>query len=261
MTVIYGLLDPRIEKIRYVGKTIMPVNRRLCGHVSKAKKGRTKTAVGDWIRSLLSDGVRPLAVVLTEVDDADWQTHERQWIAKFENLLNVSKGGNGAHTRRVFPSEYIKLLGKKRDADVGALVNLTREGVGYHRRKLGIKPFVLDRSRSFDHLCGVEPHNKITLPASITERLGKVSDTHLAKEASCSISSISMKRSARGIKKCRQLNHKGSKHGMSKLTENQVLRIRSLIAEGRTVKSLGEMFGVHISTVSNIKVRKTWRHV
>jgi len=50
----------------------------------------------------------------------------------------------------------------------------------------------------------------------------------------------------------------GQKHGMSKLTELDILAIRS---SDETVKEICEHFGVSHTTVSDIKNRKTWKHV
>jgi hypothetical protein len=50
----------------------------------------------------------------------------------------------------------------------------------------------------------------------------------------------------------------GEKHGMSKLTETQVLQIRS--SEG-SLRSLAKMFGVSSPVISDIKNGKTWKHL
>ena len=51
---------------------------------------------------------------------------------------------------------------------------------------------------------------------------------------------------------------KGSAHHKALLTEEDVLNIRA--TDARLVDLAGA-YGVSISTISNIKVRKTWRHV
>lgn len=51
---------------------------------------------------------------------------------------------------------------------------------------------------------------------------------------------------------------KGSKHGRSKLTEKEVLEIRS---SDLTLKELGILYGVHLSQISYIKTRKRWKHI
>jgi|ERR1039458_3146154 hypothetical protein len=48
---IYGLIDPRDYKVRYVGRTSQRMNRRLAHHTAAAKRGNTKP-VYEWMRSL-----------------------------------------------------------------------------------------------------------------------------------------------------------------------------------------------------------------
>lgn len=52
---------------------------------------------------------------------------------------------------------------------------------------------------------------------------------------------------------------RGEKHGLSKLTEQQVKEIRKLAISGKcTPKKISEMFGISRGTVSDIKLRKGW---
>jgi len=54
---------------------------------------------------------------------------------------------------------------------------------------------------------------------------------------------------------------RGESHGSAKLTKVQVLEIRSRIGDGERPVDLAFEFGVNDRTVSNIKHRKTWKHV
>ena len=53
----------------------------------------------------------------------------------------------------------------------------------------------------------------------------------------------------------------GSAHHNSKLTENEVRRIRQLHEEGSSLKALGQQFGIGKTTIHNVVRRHTWRHV
>jgi len=54
----------------------------------------------------------------------------------------------------------------------------------------------------------------------------------------------------------------GENNPASKLTEQKVIAIRKLSDEGNlTQKEIAKMFGVSRSTISKIKLRKTWKHV
>ena len=49
---IYGLIDPRDYKVRYVGKTSQRMKTRLAHHIGQAKRGNP-SPVYAWLRSLL----------------------------------------------------------------------------------------------------------------------------------------------------------------------------------------------------------------
>jgi len=53
----------------------------------------------------------------------------------------------------------------------------------------------------------------------------------------------------------------GSKVGISKLTEAQVLEIRKLESKGYGMRELGRIFNINHKTISAIIKRKTWKHI
>lgn len=97
VTRIYVLRDPRNNEIRYVGKTVAPLKKRLSSHLhdSKTKKSHR----GRWIASLTKIDLAP---VIEEIEQAgeNWAERERFWIAFYRtsipNLTNECDGGEGA---------------------------------------------------------------------------------------------------------------------------------------------------------------------
>lgn len=61
--------------------------------------------------------------------------------------------------------------------------------------------------------------------------------------------------------KGRSAHQKGSTHGMSKLNEEQVLRIRRQYRRGVRTVDIAEEFSVSTATISLIVNRKTWTHI
>lgn len=53
----------------------------------------------------------------------------------------------------------------------------------------------------------------------------------------------------------------GERHSMAKLTEAQVLEIRSARERGETLSSLARQYGLVFQTISDISRRKIWRHI
>lgn len=99
---IYGLIDPRNDSIRYVGKTNNPQGR-LLGHIEKAKKAHKNTRGhwshrSSWIRNVLSENYEPDIIVLEECGN-DWREAEKWWINLGEllgwKLTNHTEGGDG----------------------------------------------------------------------------------------------------------------------------------------------------------------------
>ncbi len=53
---------------------------------------------------------------------------------------------------------------------------------------------------------------------------------------------------------------RGERHGMSKLTEDDVMQIRDLRALGLTQREIGYLFGVNQSQINRILRGKRWQH-
>lgn len=63
------------------------------------------------------------------------------------------------------------------------------------------------------------------------------------------------------VKKGRNRDDRGSKHPMAKLTEEQVLMIRKRLENGDKGCDLASEYNVHNMTISQIKLRKKWKHI
>lgn len=61
--------------------------------------------------------------------------------------------------------------------------------------------------------------------------------------------------------KGRNRDQRGEKNSTSRLTAQQVIEIRRRIAAGEIQRNLATEYGVHYCTISDIKVRKIWKHV
>lgn len=97
LTFIYGLVDPRDNEIRYVGRAADPVER-FCSHKYKARKVMNKlrkfggvyyqgpTPKQWWIDSLIMMGLEPGLVLLDCCDARYGHRIEQAWI---KNLLDA----------------------------------------------------------------------------------------------------------------------------------------------------------------------------
>lgn len=114
---IYVLKDPLLGDIRYVGKAKNPKVRYL-----KHLKVREKTHKSNWIRYLLSKGLKPELEVVDEVPDSEWPSWEAAYIQFFKEsgqpLVNGTNGGEGVsghvHSERTREKIRASHLGKLR---------------------------------------------------------------------------------------------------------------------------------------------------
>lgn len=106
MTVyIYGLVDPRDNRVRYIGKSIEP-SKRLVSHLTDKTSNPFKAA---WIDELKIKGLKPTIKIIDKCEEYSWCARERFWIAEYRklepDLLNISDGGVYSDTRHYTPSQ------------------------------------------------------------------------------------------------------------------------------------------------------------
>ncbi len=98
-TSIYVLKHPITKEIRYVGKTIRPIQERLKEHIYLGKTSVKLNHRINWTRSLLNEGLTP---EIEEIDFCPWcesQSKEIYYIKFYKDLgcdlVNETDGGEG----------------------------------------------------------------------------------------------------------------------------------------------------------------------
>jgi hypothetical protein len=132
--IIYGLVDPNLNKIRYVGRSSSGLWRpNAHRHPSRLSKG--KTYCDRWIRKLLADG-QDYSVVVLETAVVDLNTREKYWVAYGKEqgwpLTNTTNGGQGwsgghftkEHRRKISES----LQGRKLSVECLQKLSAVRRG-------------------------------------------------------------------------------------------------------------------------------------
>lgn len=96
-TKIYVLRDPRTNSVRYVGKTVQTLARRLNAHILRSAAKRTHRDC--WIAGLIAVGLKPI-IESVATAGADWIEREQFWIGHYRasgcDLTNQTDGGEGA---------------------------------------------------------------------------------------------------------------------------------------------------------------------
>lgn len=86
---IYGLLDPRDNSLRYIGKTHKRKEWRLREHIELAKENNPRS-VYKWIRQLLKNELEPLIFILKRISaEDDWRLAEKEVISYWANPKNI----------------------------------------------------------------------------------------------------------------------------------------------------------------------------
>lgn len=117
---IYGLVDPRTDCLRYVGKT-SDIAKRYSRHCHPNKRDISHRAC--WLRGVLNASCKPVMVELEWVVPAVVDQIERFWIASLRaagaDLVNICDGGEGGNRgmlgRKLTPEHKVKI----RDAHFG----------------------------------------------------------------------------------------------------------------------------------------------
>ena len=135
---VYALVDPRTDKVRYIGCTTQSLDRRLRQHLGDQVASPRKY---QWLAELRQANLEPLVVALEEAEDAPAE-RERYWIslkrAEGCDLLNAD-ARSVSESRRQFgeavqgwatgaESAMIDVLEAQADADIEERLRDDRDG-------------------------------------------------------------------------------------------------------------------------------------
>lgn len=129
MIKIYTLIDPRTNKIRYIGQTKQKLKDRLNGHLTDSRLFRYNFPKCEWIQELENEDLLPLIVEIECVKNKDADEREKYWINKYrktEDLLNLTIGST--HSRI---QEYKKIYAINRYTKERLIFNSYREAAKY----------------------------------------------------------------------------------------------------------------------------------
>jgi hypothetical protein len=111
---IYRLLCPSEGmRVKYVGKTVKPLKRRLSEHIWEADKYHLKSHKSNWIRKLNKLGFSPIVELIETCTWDNSQDREKYWISYYRNLnpnlCNETNGGEGVLGRVMTKETRLKI--------------------------------------------------------------------------------------------------------------------------------------------------------
>lgn len=129
---IYVLKHPDTLEIRYVGKTVRSLSRRLGNHIANAKGNKHNKHLSNWIISILNDNKRPIIELLEECEYSVWQEREKFWISQFPDLINLTEGGDGClgfiHDDSTKEKLRMAMIGRKHTEEFKQAMSLRLKG-------------------------------------------------------------------------------------------------------------------------------------
>lgn len=97
-SILYCLIDPNTNKIRYIGYTTKTLEHRLKSHIASSKSNDKNTHRGKWITKLSKENKIPIIKELVKVPFEKRKLLEIELIKHYKQfckLTNGTKGGDG----------------------------------------------------------------------------------------------------------------------------------------------------------------------
>lgn len=116
--IVYALVDPRDNKVRYIGKSGSGMKRVRC-HMCRSSLARGRTYKDKWLRELIASGNRPLVKTIAVcADKKDLNKAEILWISYARSLgwrlTNLTAGGEGSFGLVKSPETRAKIANANR---------------------------------------------------------------------------------------------------------------------------------------------------
>ena len=126
---------------------------------------------------------------------------------------------------------------------------------GYGRIKINRKNILAHRY-SYERFIGLIPNGMLVCHSCDEPACVNPNHLFLGTDMTNTIDKVKKGRQSKGER--HGMKFRGSKHYMSHLTEEAVIAIRS---DTRNQRDIASDYGVRQSTISFIKLRKTWKHI
>jgi len=258
INIIYVLIDPRNNSIRYVGVTCKSIHERLSGHIRTARHDN-RTRRDRWINCLSSQGLRPIIACIEETSD---RNRECFWIEYYANqgcdLTNHTVGGEGVPGYR--HTEATKAILSEKSRAYNSLPEVRQKHSLLHKGKVMSTE---SRERMSKSQTGRKhsPQTRLKMRKPKAPESMAVTNAALARARSTGTGGVA-KGDRNGLRLHPESVLRGSENPIAKLTENDVRNIRKAVANGeKSMLAISKDYSVSFTAIWKIVHRRAWKHV
>lgn len=236
MVYIYVLIDPRNNRIRYVGQTARKLSDRYSEHCEKQRQNNHRT---HWLELLRALNLKPIMQVIEECNESNWAEREIYWIAEHKrtgcDLVNDTLGGEGGspmlgkkHTEETRRKQSAAALGRSISEEVKTIIGNKNRG---KKRSQEVKQAQSINSKAY----WSRVENREQVAESVKQTW--LDETTRTKRMTAQ-----------------------RKNAQSILSDSDVLDIRKRKADGESINSIATIYGVSYLIIWRIvkKITRYW---
>lgn len=154
--IIYGLIDPNTDYIRYIGKSVSGLKRAREHMKPSSLKNDGNTHKANWIRSLKKQNLKYNIIVLDKANNFnELYEKEQYWIQTFKSqnyefLTNSQDGGPGSPGRIINLETRQKMSTSAKKAGLNEALKKQQQSI-YPKNKIEKDIVIYNQSKNLGH--------------------------------------------------------------------------------------------------------------
>jgi hypothetical protein len=164
--IVYHMVDPTDNQIRYIGQTISGIKRIVNHFTPFALKPRNHK--NSWLKSLKIKGIKPIVFVAHKADSFEQLNEiEKNQITVFKKCVNLTNLRDGGATRKYLEPKpkssflkWSKKIAKKKGNGMPTIAIKDQHGTVYQSLSIAARQVGSTSGNIRKHLNGVHSHIK-----------------------------------------------------------------------------------------------------
>ncbi len=164
--IVYHMVDPTDNQIRYIGQTISGI-KRIVNHFTPFAL-KPKNHKNSWLKSLKIKGIKPIVFVAHKADSFEQLNEiEKNQIAVFKKCVNLTNLRDGGTTKKYLEPKpkssflkWAKKIAKKKGNGTKTIAIKDQHGTLYQSLSIAARQVGSTSGNIRKHLNGVHSHIK-----------------------------------------------------------------------------------------------------